>query len=91
MAGAATSGRPWSCPAPPFAVTDFERTARTTADHLDAVGAAYALVGGFAVLVRCDPRFTRDIDLVVAVTGDEEAEAVVRTLVAALDDLVSWR
>ena len=29
---------------------------------------------------RCDPRFTRDIDLVVAVSGDSEAEELARQL-----------
>ena len=62
-------------------MTDFERAARTTTNHLDALGVAYALVGGFAVSVLCEPRFTRDIDLVVAVAGNEQAEAVVRALV----------
>jgi predicted nucleotidyltransferase len=60
---------------------DFESTARTTVDRLRAQGVGFALVGGFAVSVRCEPRFTRDIDLVVAVAGDDEAEAVVKALV----------
>jgi hypothetical protein len=37
----------------------------------------FALVGGLAVSARTQPRFTRDIDLAIAVTGDAEAEAVV--------------
>lgn len=63
-------------------MTDFEAAARTTADHLRRLDVAFALVGGFAVSIRCEPRFTRDIDLAVAVAGDEQAEAVVRELVA---------
>jgi hypothetical protein len=43
----------------------------------------WALVGGLAVSARCEPRFTRDIDLAVAVAGDSEAEALVRTLQGA--------
>ncbi|MEO7555655.1 MAG: nucleotidyl transferase AbiEii/AbiGii toxin family protein [Acidimicrobiales bacterium] len=49
--------------------------------RLDALGVDHALVGGFAVSIRCEPRFTRDIDLVVAVTGHAGAEAVIRALV----------
>ncbi|MGH9165947.1 MAG: nucleotidyl transferase AbiEii/AbiGii toxin family protein [Acidimicrobiales bacterium] len=61
-------------------MTSFESVVRTTTDRLEALGAGYALVGGFAVSVRCEPRFTRDIDLAVAVPGDDSAEAVVRAL-----------
>jgi predicted nucleotidyltransferase len=46
-------------------------------------GHRWALVGGLAVSARCEPRFTRDIDLAVAVAGDSEAEALVRTLSGA--------
>lgn len=42
--------------------------------------AACALVGGLAVSIRTEPRFTRDADLVVAVAGDAEAEALIRRL-----------
>lgn len=42
--------------------------------------ALFALVGGLAVSARTEPRFTRDADLVVAVTGDAEAEALIRRL-----------
>jgi hypothetical protein len=42
----------------------------------------FALVGGIAVSVRVEPRLTRDLDLVVAVATDAEAEALVRALVA---------
>jgi predicted nucleotidyltransferase len=41
-----------------------------------------ALVGGFAVSARTEPRFTRDVDLVVAVSDDEAAEQLLRGLVA---------
>ncbi len=62
-------------------MTDFESAVRTATTRLDALGLDHALVGGFAVSIRCEPRFTRDIDLVVAVTGDDGAEAVIRTFV----------
>lgn len=40
----------------------------------------FALVGGLAVSVRAEPRFTRDVDLAVAVPDDAAAEALVRGL-----------
>ncbi|CAN5462507.1 nucleotidyl transferase AbiEii/AbiGii toxin family protein [soil metagenome] len=43
-------------------------------------GTGFALVGGLAVSARTEPRFTRDIDLVVAVDGDGQAEALVRAV-----------
>lgn len=47
---------------------------------LSSVGARFALVGGLAVSVRTEPRFTRDIDLAVAVADDDEAESLIHTL-----------
>jgi hypothetical protein len=38
------------------------------------------LVGGFAVSVRTEPRFTRDLDLAVAVANDQEAERLIYEL-----------
>jgi len=49
---------------------------------LNEAGCQWALVGGLGVSVRADPRFTRDIDLTVAVATDEEAEALVRRILA---------
>lgn len=43
---------------------------------------AFCLVGGLAVSVRAEPRFTRDLDLAVSVTSDADAEALVRDLLA---------
>ena len=43
----------------------------------------WALVGGLAVSARCEPRFTRDVDLAVAVADDAEAEALVRQLLTS--------
>ncbi len=40
----------------------------------------FALIGGLAVSVRAEPRFTRDIDLAVAVVDDREAESIVNDL-----------
>ena len=59
-----------------------------------ALGAhGFALVGGFAISARTEPRFTRDIDLVMAVADDEEAEQVLRALRANAtgDDLALAR
>ena len=50
---------------------------------LSEAGVPFALVGGLAVSVRVEPRFTRDADLAVAVNSDAEAEAVIGRLVAA--------
>lgn len=41
-------------------------------------GAGFALVGGFAISARTEPRFTRDVDVAIAATSDAEAEATVR-------------
>lgn len=41
------------------------------------LGARWALIGGLAVGVRSEPRNTRDVDAVVAVAKDEEAERLV--------------
>lgn len=40
----------------------------------------WTLVGGLAVSVRCEPRFTRDIDIVVALADDEAAERLVSSM-----------
>jgi hypothetical protein len=48
-------------------LSDFETTCRVALAALDDCGLGGALVGGFAVSVRTEPRFTRDVDLAVAV------------------------
>jgi len=58
----------------------FEATLRRIGADLTAIGADHALVGGLAVSVRTEPRFTRDVDLAVAVTDDATAEAVIGEL-----------
>jgi predicted nucleotidyltransferase len=55
----------------------------------EPLGQAYALVGGFAVSVRTEPRFTRDIDLVVAVADDARAEEFVARILADGHELVA--
>jgi predicted nucleotidyltransferase len=52
------------------------------ASDLAASRAPYALVGGLAVSSRTEPRFTRDLDLAVAVKSDSDAEGLIRFLKA---------
>lgn len=52
---------------------------RIVAD-LARTGHDCALIGGLAVSVRTEPRFTRDADLAVAVADDADAEALVMAL-----------
>ncbi len=47
---------------------------------LNELQAQWALVGGLAVSARTEPRFTRDVDLAVAVESDPKAEALIRFL-----------
>jgi hypothetical protein len=49
---------------------------RLAAD-LAALQLDWALVGGFAVAVHGEPRTTRDVDIVLALAGEAEAEAAV--------------
>jgi predicted nucleotidyltransferase len=55
---------------------------RRAADDLDRSGQRWALVGGFAVSARVEPRFTSDVDMAVMVDGDDAAERLVRSLIA---------
>ena len=49
-------------------------------DELRREGVSGCLVGGLAVSARCDPRFTRDIDVAIAIDDDARAEALVQKL-----------
>lgn len=60
-----------------------EAALRRIASDLHARHVRWALVGGFAVSVRTEPRFTRDVDVAVLVDGDPAAERLVGSLVAA--------
>lgn len=51
--------------------------------RLDAGQAQWAVVGGLAVSARCEPRFTRDVDVCVLAVDDDHAQQVVRSLVVA--------
>jgi hypothetical protein len=63
-------------------VSRLETALRGIASELDRLGRDFAVVGGLAVSARAEPRFTRDIDLALAVADDADAEALVRDLVA---------
>jgi predicted nucleotidyltransferase len=61
-------------------VTSLEAALRQIDADLTRVHVFFALVGGLAVSVRTEPRFTRDADLAVALASDAEAEALIRQL-----------
>lgn len=60
--------------------TKLERALAAAASDIAAEGKRFALVGGLAVSVRAEVRFTRDVDLAVAVDDDAEAESLVYAL-----------
>jgi len=61
-------------------VTPLEAALRQVTTELTRARVSFALVGGLAVSVRTEPRFTRDADLAVAVANDAEAEALIHAL-----------
>jgi hypothetical protein len=63
-------------------VNVLEAALRRIASDLERYGRSWALVGGFAVSARAEPRFTRDIDAAVLVDSDSAGEALVRSLLA---------
>lgn len=68
-----------------------EAALRRIASELAARNVRWALVGGFAVSARTEPRFTRDVDVAVIVADDTAAEGLIRSLTAsgyALEALV---
>jgi len=60
--------------------TKVERALAVAARDIATEGKRFALVGGLAVSVRAEVRFTRDVDLAVAVDDDAEAESLVYAL-----------
>jgi hypothetical protein len=61
-------------------VTSLEAALRQITTDLTRAHVPFALVGGLAVSVRTEPRFTRDADLAVALATDAEAEALIHSL-----------
>jgi hypothetical protein len=59
-------------------VASVETALRQAFADLNAVKARWALIGGLAVSTRTVPRFTKDLDLAVAVASGAEAEDLVR-------------
>jgi predicted nucleotidyltransferase len=53
---------------------------RRAGEEFDRKRFGWALVGGLAVSIRAEPRFTRDVDVAVAVSDDAAAEALVGDL-----------
>ena len=78
MAPSATVGFSWS--PPPHAAVSLHEAALAAASAFDALDIQYALIGGIAVSTRTEPRFTQDLDWVVAVQDDAAAERVVHGL-----------
>jgi predicted nucleotidyltransferase len=61
-------------------VNSLEAALRRIASDLDARGRRWALIGGLAVSARAEPRTTRDVDIVVEVSSDSDAESLVLDL-----------
>jgi hypothetical protein len=61
-------------------VKRLEQVFRQAVADLAEIKVRWALVGGLAVSVLAEPRFTRDLDLALAVTGDRQAEAIASSL-----------
>jgi hypothetical protein len=61
-------------------VTSLEAALRAIGAELVRAHVPFALVGGLAVSVRTEPRFTRDADLAVALATDAEAKALIHSL-----------
>ena len=59
-------------------MSGLEDALRCTTSCLEHLQLPWALVGGLAVSLRTEPRFTRDIDIAVVVASDAAAEAAVR-------------
>jgi hypothetical protein len=64
-------------------VIDPEQLLKLAIARLRPTGVRWALIGGIAVSARAVPRFTQDVDLVVSVSGDSEAEGLIARLLRA--------
>lgn len=70
-------------------MTQLRTTLVQAIEDVAALGRPWALVGGLAVSARVEPRPTRDVDLVLAVDSDQEAEAVIRALLVGRYEMVA--
>jgi hypothetical protein len=66
-----------------MAETRPEVVLRDIVRHLRRLGRPFALVGGLAVSLRAEARFTRDVDLAIAAADDADVERLVYELQAA--------
>lgn len=66
--------------APEGRTSHLEQVAEGAKKALESLGFKWAMIGGLAVSARSEPRFTRDVDLAVAVADDHEAEGLIRKL-----------
>ncbi len=57
-----------------------EAVVRRAVADLQAAGCRFALVGGLAVSARTEPRFTRDLEVAVAVEDERAAKQLVFAL-----------
>jgi hypothetical protein len=53
---------------------------RRASEEFDRRGLCWALVGGLAVSIRAEPRFTRDVDIALAIADDAGIEALIADL-----------
>lgn len=60
--------------------TAVEESLHRLAQDCEALQLQWALIGGFAVSARAEPRFTRDVNICVLVADDTDAEATVMRL-----------
>jgi hypothetical protein len=58
-------------------VTRLQKALIRLDSDLRALGVQWALVGGFAVMLRVESRSTRDLDIVLAVTDDRQTDTAV--------------
>jgi hypothetical protein len=59
---------------------ELESSIKEVITWLDSQSIGYALIGGLAISFRTVERFTKDIDLVIAVSEDSQAEKIVREI-----------
>jgi len=66
-----------------MAESNLETVLGDVVQHLRRLGRPFALVGGLAVSLRAEARFTRDVDLAIAAADDADVERLVLELRAA--------